>query len=330
MIFIEHNNTNPYVNHAIEEYVMGKFDEECFMMWRNRPCILIGKNQNTRAEINMNYVKEHNLEVVRRMSGGGAIFNDLGTLNFTFISVGENNVFADFSKFTYPIIRALKKLSVNAELSGRNDLTVNDKKFSGNSQYRHKNKILHHGSILFSVNMENLSKSLNASPIKFSDKSVKSVKKRVVNLCECIDRPMTVVEFKNFLMKSIMEECREKCKPVKIYRLSGEDWKKIKKISDNKYVLWQWNYGNLKKFTYFNEKKFKGGIVQVYVNVHRGIIDRINFFGDFFGRGEIKDFENKFVGMRYDESEILKVLESADVEMYMHNIDAGNIIEVMF
>lgn len=326
MLFIEHYNTNPYINHAIEEYVMDKFHERCFMLWRNRPCILIGKNQNTMAEINVDYVKKHNLPVVRRMSGGGAIFNDLGTLNFTFIAMTDDNIFADFGRFTEPIMRALKNLHIGVELSGRNDLVINGRKFCGNSQCRHGSKILHHGSILFSVDMKNLNGSLNASSIKFSDKSVKSVKSRVVNLGEYFKETMTVIDFKNFLIKSIMEE--HKCS--KVYRFSRDDWKRIKKISDDKYASWQWNYGNFKKFNYSNEKKFKGGIVQADINVYKGVIDYIKFFGDFFSKREIYEFEKQFIGVRYDKGEVLKVLESVNIEMYMHSINAENIMEVMF
>ncbi|MCI1944247.1 lipoate--protein ligase [Clostridium luticellarii] len=326
MIFIEHYNTNPYINHAIEEYVMDKFSEDCFMIWRNRPCILIGKNQNTMSEINVNYVRKHNLSVVRRMSGGGAIFNDLGTLNFTFIVAVDDNTFADFGRFTEPIVRSLKKLNIDVELSGRNDLIVNGRKFSGNSQCKHENKILHHGSILFSVNMENLNGALNANSMKFSDKSVKSVRSRVTNLCEYLKKPMTVVEFKDFLIKSIMEEF--KC--TSIYRFSRDDWKKIKKISDQKYALWQWNYGSFKRFTYSNEKKFRGGVVQVNINVYKGIIDSIKFFGDFFSSGEIGELEDKFIGVKYDKDEILKVLKNVNVEKYMHSMSNENIMEVMF
>ncbi|MHC6180621.1 lipoate--protein ligase [Clostridium sp. JNZ X4-2] len=326
MLFIEHYNTNPYINHAIEEYVMNMFHEECFMLWRNRPCILIGKNQNTMAEINADYVKKRNLPVVRRMSGGGAIFNDLGTLNFTFIAAADDNTFADFGRFTEPIIRALKNLHIGVELSGRNDLLINGRKFCGNSQCRHGNKILHHGSILFSVDMKNLNGSLNASSIKFSDKSVKSVKSRVVNLNQYIKDPMTIIDFKNFLIKSIMEE--HKC--MKVYRFSTDDWKEIKRISDSKYASWQWNYGNFKKFNYSNEKKFKGGIVQADINVYKGVIDYIRFFGDFFSKREIGEFEKRFIGVRYDKDEVLRLLESVDVGMYMYSINAKNIIEVMF
>ena len=131
MIFIKNDNTNPCINHAIEEYALNKFDDDCFILWRNEPCILIGKNQNTLSEINIEYIKEHNIPVVRRMSGGGTIFCDLGNILFTFISKQDENHFADFSKFTNPIIRALEKLSIKAELSGRNDLTIEGRKFSG-------------------------------------------------------------------------------------------------------------------------------------------------------------------------------------------------------
>lgn len=325
MLFIKHQNTNPYMNHAIEEYVMQAFNEDCFILWRNRPCVLIGKNQNTLSEINIDYVKKHNLSVVRRMSGGGSIFNDLGTLNFTFISVGENNVFADFSKFTYPIIRALKKLSVNAELSGRNDLVIDGKKISGNAQYKHGNKILHHGSILFSVNMKNLNEALYVNPIKFSDKAVKSVRSRVTNIYDYIKSDMTIIEFKEFLIKSVISEDEN----PKIYTFSTEEWKKIKEICSHKYETWEWNYGHLKKFNYSNEKKFPGGIVQVNIYVKKGIIGNIKFFGDFFSSCEIGELENKFLGIKYEKEEIVKILENVDIERYMHNINKKHIMEVM-
>ncbi len=326
MLFIEHQNTNPYMNHAIEEYVMNTFDSDCFILWRNRPSVLIGKNQNTLSEINMDYVKKHNLLVVRRMSGGGAIFNDLGTLNFTFISAGENNIFADFSRFTYPIIRALKKLSVHAELSGRNDLVIDGKKFSGNAQYKHGNKVLHHGSILFSVNVKNLNEALYVNPIKFSDKAVKSVRSRVTNICDYIKDQMTIIQFKEFLMRSVISEEEN----PKIYKFSTEEWKKIKEICFHKYETWEWNYGHLKKFNYSNEKKFLGGIVQINIYVKKGIITNIKFFGDFFSSSEIGGLENKFLGIKYEKEEVLKILENVDIERYMHNINKKDIMEVMF
>lgn len=326
MIFVKNDNTNPYINHAIEEYMLKNFEEDCFMLWRNERCILIGKNQNTLSEINMNYVKEHNLPVVRRMSGGGAIFNDLGNLHFTFIANNSENRFADFSKFTYPIINALKKIGINADLSGRNDLTIDGKKFSGNAQYNYKNKILHHGSILFSANMSDLTLALKVKDIKFQDKSVKSVGSRVTNISEHLKTLMSLDEFKEFLTNSIISEQQE----VKIYELTEEDWIHVKKISDEKYSTWEWNYGKSPKFNYFNEKKFLGGIVQANINVEKGLISSIKLYGDFFSESDVIELENVLTGIRYNEKNVRDVLKNISIEKYMSNINEDNLIQVMF
>lgn len=326
MIFIKNENTNPYMNHAIEEYVLKNFNEDCFMLWRNDPCILIGKHQNTLSEINIDYVNNHKLPVVRRVTGGGAIFNDLGNLNFTFISNNSENCFADFEKFTYPIIQALKKLSINAELSGRNDLTIDGKKFSGNAQYSYKNKILHHGSILFSADMTNLVQALKVKDIKFQDKAVKSVGSRVTNIKEHLKKDMSVVEFKNFIIESVMSDQKN----AKLHEFTEEEWNEIQKISDEKYATWQWNYGNSPQFNYFNEKKFKGGIVQVNINVHKGLIKDIKIYGDFFSEKEINELEELLKNVKYLKDEVINVLDMVDIEKYMINVSKENLLEIIF
>jgi lipoate-protein ligase A len=325
MIFIKNDNTNPYINHAIEEYVLDKFSEDVFMLWRNESCILIGKNQNTLSEIDIDYVKQHNLAVVRRMSGGGAIFNDLGNLNFTFISSIDGNNFAHFERFTYPIINALKKLSINAELTGRNDLTIEGKKFSGNAQYQHRNRILHHGSILFSVDMSKLSQALKSKDIKFQDKAVKSVKDRVTNIQQYLNAPMDVIEFKQFLMQNIMKEEKNS----KWYELTEIDWVNIQKICDCKYATWIWNYGHSPKFNYHNEKKFPGGIVQVNINIQKGFIKDVRFYGDFFSSCDIKELEDRFVGIRYSKEDLENAFINIDIKKYISNISKNNLVEIM-
>ncbi|MTK11300.1 MAG: lipoate--protein ligase [Clostridiaceae bacterium] len=326
MIFIKNENTNPYMNHAIEEYVLKNFDEDCFMLWRNDPCILIGKHQNTLSEINIDYVNDHKLPVVRRVTGGGTIFNDLGNLNFTFISNNSDNRFADFEKFTYPIIQALKKLSINAELSGRNDLTIDGKKFSGNAQYSYKNKILHHGSILFSADMSNLVQALKVKDIKFQDKAVKSVGSRVTNIKEHLKEDMSVIEFKNFIIESVMSEQKN----AKLYEFTEEEWTEIQKISDEKYATWQWNYGNSPQFNYFNEKKLKGGIVQVNINVHIGLIKDIKIYGDFFSEKDINELEELLKNVKYLKDEVINALNMVDIEKYMINVSKENLVEIIF
>ncbi|MCT8976707.1 lipoate--protein ligase [Clostridium sp. CX1] len=325
MIFIKNDNTNPAINHAVEEYVLDKFDDDCFMLWRNEPSILVGKNQNTLSEINLDYVREKNIPVIRRMSGGGTIFCDFGIIQFTFISCNRANKFADFGKFTSPVINALKKLEIEAELSGRNDLTIEGRKFSGNAQYSNKNKTLHHGSILFSPNMNNLVQALKVKPIKFEGKAVKSVASRVTNISEHLKTAMTVIEFKNFLLDSVMSEYENS----NLYEFSDEEWEKIRKISSEKYETWEWNYGHSPKFNYFNEKKFLGGIVQANTYVYKGIIKDIKLFGDFFSEGEVKELEECLTGIKYVKEDIYKVLDNIDIERYMSNISKENLLSLI-
>ena len=197
MLLIYNEKTNPYFNLAMEEYFLKNTNEDLFLLWRNESAIVVGKNQNTLSEINYEYIKEHDIKVVRRQSGGGAVFHDLGNLCFTFIAC-NNNSFSDFKRFTMPIVEALKGLGINAEFSGRNDLLIDGQKFSGNAQYNYQNKVMHHGTLLFSSEINDVSAALKVKPIKFEGKSVKSVKSRVTNISEHLKQPMTVLEFKDY------------------------------------------------------------------------------------------------------------------------------------
>ncbi|MDI3529823.1 MAG: lipoate---protein ligase [Thermoanaerobacter sp.] len=306
MLYIYNKNTNPYFNLAAEEYILKKFQEECFMLWRNEPSIIIGKNQNTLAEINLDYVRQHKIPVVRRLSGGGAVFHDLGNLNFTFIVNEDVSSFSDFKRFTQPIIDVLRKLSVNAEFSGRNDITIDGKKISGNAQYYYKNRILHHGTLLFSSSITDLSAALKVRPVKFEDKGVKSVSKRVTNISEHLKEPITIEQFIDLIMNHIREQTGGR----EMYEFTQEDIKKIEKLVKEKYSTWEWNFGTSPDYSFKNEKKFTGGTVEVNLNVEKGIIKDIKIYGDFFGKYDVSEVENLLKGVKHSEEEIRKVLSN--------------------
>ncbi|MFX0549850.1 lipoate--protein ligase [Hathewaya histolytica] len=326
MIFVNHNNTNPYFNHAAEQYILENFEDECFMLWRNEPCILIGKNQNTLAEVNMDYIKEKNIKVVRRLTGGGAVFNDLGNINFTFIAKNTEDVSSNFRKFTAPLLKALQSLEVNAEFSGRNDLTIGGKKFSGNAQYYHKDKVLHHGTLLFSSSMTDLSKALKVNPLKLKDKGVKSVVSRVTNISEHLKEDMTVLEFKNYVVDFVMNIYGEK----ELYKFTKEDLKKIDRIIEERFNSWDWNFGNSPKYTYSKQKRFKGGTIQLNFDVSHGRIKELKFYGDFFFTKDIKELEDKFIGLKHEEEEIKNFLEKSYIEDYIKAVEFQDILELMF
>lgn len=321
MLLINNTNTNAYFNLAMEEYFLKNTNEDIFLLWQNENSIIVGKNQNTLSEINYDYVKENNIKVVRRLSGGGAVFHDLGNINFTFISCNDNS-FSDFKKFTMPIVEALKELNVHAEFSGRNDLLIDGQKFSGNAQYNYKNKVMHHGTLLFSSEINDLSNALKVKPSKFQGKSVKSVKSRVTNISSHLDKKMTVLEFKDYLMDFI----NKRDENSHFYELNDKDVESINKLVEEKYSTWEWNFGYSPKYSLYNELKYPGGNVEFSLDVHDGLIKDIKFFGDFFGKEDISFIENKLRNVKHNEYSIKSALEDVDINNYFLNCNIDILI----
>ena len=325
MLFVKHSNTDPYKSHAIEEFLMNKFDKDCFMLWKNEKCILIGNYQNAYSEINTDYVKQYNIPVVRRITGGGTVFNDEGNFNFSFISCNVGEDCFDFKKFTTPIVRALNKLGIKAELSGRNDLTIEGKKFSGNAQYKSKNKVLHHGTLLFSSNISDLANALKVNPIKIESKGIKSVKSRVTNICDYLKVSMTTEEFKEYLCNEVYSSTEN----AEIYEITEDDWKEINQIAAKKYATWEWNYGKNPQFNMEREKKFIGGIVNVSMNFNKNRIQNVKIHGDFFSQKDITVIEDALIGVSYDQKSIYEALKDFDMQEYFMNISNENILDVL-
>lgn len=235
MLLIQNNNTNPYFNLALEEYLLKEFEEDCFMLWQNEPCVVIGRNQNPLAEINQEFVEKNNIKVARRLSGGGAVYHDLGNLNFTFIINDTQNSFQNYCKFTTPIVNVLAEIGVNAEWSERKDLIIDGLKFSGNAQYKHKNRLLHHGTILFSSNLDNVRAALKTdSSIK--GRWVKSVPSSIINVQACLKEPLNIVELKTIIKNHI----KRTQKSFSIYSLTSRDIEKITKLVKEKYATDKW------------------------------------------------------------------------------------------
>ena len=320
MLLINNNNTNPYFNFALEEYLLKKTNEDLFRLWMCDPCISVGKNQNTISEINADYVKENSIPIVRRLSGGGAVFHDLGNLNFTFISC-NNNSFSDFKKFTQPIINLLKTLGINAEFSGRNDLLINGKKFSGNAQYNYKNKVIHHGTLLFSSQISNLSNALKVKPIKLESKGIKSVKSRVTNISDHLYTPMDISEFRSLLMNYVYSTNSSNL----YYELTEEDINNVNKLSEEKYSTWEWNFGNSPNYSLVNELRYTGGTVEFHLNVSKGSISDIKFFGDFFGKKDISIIENLLIGTKHEENSLKEKLNDINIDDYF----LGSTVDVL-
>src|SRR5690554_1267037 len=281
MLYVKNDSNNAYFNIALEEYILKKSlssDETFVILYINDPAIIIGKHQNTIEEVNSEYVKENNIYVVRRMSGGGAVYHDEGNLNFTYILKAGKEDVSNFKKFTLPIIKALDKMGIKTELSGRNDLTIDGKKFSGNAQYYHKNRLLHHGTILFNSKMENLSKALNVKQEKIQSKGIKSVRSRVTNIIDYLPKKRSIDEFKELLVTYLFEEEGA----VKEYKLTDEDIENVNQLVKEKYDTWEWNWGESPDFDIQKSKRFPIGLIDVRLNVSEGRIKNCRIFGDFF------------------------------------------------
>ncbi|GAK40978.1 lipoyltransferase and lipoate-protein ligase [Paenibacillus sp. TCA20] len=330
MLFIDNQGiTDPRINLAIEEYALKhlSLDESYLLFYINAPSIIIGKHQNTIEEINQEYVQEHGVQVVRRLSGGGAVYHDLGNLNFSFITKDDGNSFHNFRKFTQPVVEALHSLGVNAELTGRNDLQVGEQKISGNAQFATRGRMFSHGTLMFDLNLENVAASLKVNPEKFKSKSTKSVRSRVANISSLMDREMTIVEFREELLRHIFGmEANE----VPEYKLTEQDWEKIHEISKERYQNWDWNYGLSPESNVKHSKKFPVGIIDLRMNIKEGRIEDIKIYGDFFGVGDVADIENLLRGKRYEEQEVRAALKDTDIKHYFGNLEFDDFIGLVF
>lgn len=323
MLCIYNSNTDPYFNLAAEEYVLMNFTEDVFMLWRNNNAVIVGRFQNSAAEINLDFVKEKEVKVVRRLTGGGAVFHDLGNLNYTFIGPKGSG---DFRTFSEPILQVLNNLGVPARFEGRNDLMINGQKFSGNAECIAKGRILHHGTLLFASEMEDLSAALKANPLKFQDKAVKSIRKRVTNISEHLPKPMTVSEFTDIIMEHVSKNTTNAVP----YTFTPEDIRAIEKLRDEKYSTWEWNFGSSPKFDYSKMMRTSGGNVEVNLFVEKGNIVKIKIFGDFFSRADISEFENMFIGQPYREDSIRSIIESVTLDDYLCNVTTNELVQIFF
>ncbi|PLX17619.1 MAG: lipoate--protein ligase [Salinivirgaceae bacterium] len=326
MLCIKSDTTNPAFNIATEEYLLKHKNEECFYLYINGPSIIVGKHQNTLAEINVEYVKSENIQVVRRLSGGGAVFHDPGNLNFTFIKKGEKDQLVDFRKYTRPILDILLELGVEAKFEGRNDLTIKGKKFSGNAEHVFQNKILHHGTLLFSSKLPDLSQALKVNPLKYKDKAVKSVRSRVTNISEHLPEPISLIDFENKIMNHVQSMYEDST----IYKLTEEDKKAIQKLVDEKYSTWDWNFGYSPEYNFQKGVKTEGGHIEINLDVNKGIIKSAKIFGDFFNTKDVAELEQILIGSPHEYDQIKERLKNVDISLYFAKVTHEEFLQGLF
>lgn len=330
MYFIDNKGiTDPRINLAIEEYVLKNMDiekDDYLLFYINQPSIIIGKNQNTIEEINTDYVDENGIIVVRRLSGGGAVYHDLNNLNFSFLTKDDGDAFMNYRRFTKPVVDALKNLGVDAELSGRNDILAEGKKVSGNAQFVTQGRMFSHGTLLFKTDIDAVVGSLKVKQDKIESKGIKSVRSRVGNISDFLKEEMTVEQFRLEVLKSIFggEE------NIQYYELTEEDWANIHKLSEERYQQWEWNYGRSPKFNIQKTKRFPQGGVDIRFDVVKGHIENATIFGDFFGVGDVEEIENALKGVKYERHALEEALASFELPKYFGGIETEEILAMMY
>ena len=322
--FIDVKSTDPAFNLALEQYAFDALprDRSWFLLWRNHNAIVIGRHQNTLAEINEEAVREREVTVVRRLSGGGAVYHDLGNLNFTFIQDAGQAGQLDMGLFCRPVAQALQAMGVNAQVNGRNDITIDGQKFSGNSQYIREGRVMHHGTILYSSDLETVGQVLRVDPEKIQATGVRSVRARVTTVRAHMPRPVPLAQFKARLLEEIARE-----RPMEPYTLTQADIAAVEAIKKARYDCWEWNYGVSPPCDLLRRRRVEGcGLVEARIRLEEGRIAGISFFGDFFSAVEPEELAGLLQGCPLREEDLSARLAGVEVSQYFAGLTAQGLI----
>ncbi len=323
--YLETGSQDPHYNLAFEEYVLcNRTEGDYLMLWQNANAIIIGMNQNTEEEINRSFVEAHEIDVVRRSTGGGAVYHDLGNLNYSFITDIDDAEEIAMEKFTDPIVNALRKLGANAEAKGRNDILIDGKKISGTAQRIHGGRILYHGTLLFNANTEMVAGALKVDPEKFRSKSVKSVRTRIGNISDFISSDMDLTGFWKYLI--------EELGGTGMMRgvLNQDELNAIDQLVVQKYGTWTWNFGSSPKYDYKNRRYWDGGILDVTAAVHKGTVANVTFAGDFLAMKPLDEVCAALIGCQFRRDVFSEILDRYQLNEYFGSITKPEILDTFF
>lgn len=323
MRLIKNTSTDTFLNMAAEEYFLTTATESLVMLWRNARTVVIGRNQNALQEVEVDFVRQNNIDIVRRLTGGGAVFHDLGNINFTVIQKHQPSLYQNYEYFTAPICEYLQTIGVNAVFAGRNDLLIDGRKFSGNAQVVLGRNIMHHGTIMFNANVSELAGALRPNPLKISSKSIKSVQARVTNIAEHLDKLLSADEFYDGLLVAFTE------RGYALTEISAAEHLAINQLADSKYRTWEWNYGKAPAYTLVQEQLFEFGIVEVRLEIARGKIAGCKIYGDFFGSSDIAALEQGLLGVQYECKALEIALADIDVNEYITGMRVEQLLKLL-
>ena len=302
--------TDPYVNLAAEEHLTMNAVEGVMtlFLWQNAHTVVIGKNQNPWRECDVEAIKRDGIYLARRISGGGAVYHDLGNLNFTFIQDAAGKE-PDLGLFCRPVAQAIRTLGAEAEVNGRNDITVNGMKFSGNAQYVKYGRVMHHGTLLFDSQLEVAAKALRPDPEKIKAKGVASVRSRITNLKPLLPEGTTLEIFREALLKALFEK-----EQMEVYTLTDADLTAIAALKDDRYGTWAWNWGASPACDMTFSGRIEGcGQLSLQFRVKKGFITDAILYGDFFSAGDPQSLAKAFIGFPATPDGFRDAAQKADV-----------------
>ncbi len=325
MRYLRNTRTNPYFNMAFDEYCLEKLsiDEPVFFLWQNRPSVIIGANQEVHTEVNLDYLKENDISLVRRVTGGGAVYHDLGNLNYTIVG-SSDDLERDYPEYTRYMLQALQKLGIPATMSGRNDILVEGKKVSGFAKRVCKNRLMIHGTLMFDVNLEQLTQALCPPESKLQSKGIASVRSRVANLCEYLPEITDISIFKQKLESILSNNYTDQ-----EWLLSQKDIQNIEQLAHDKFEKWEWIYGHSPRATLNFSKRLACGTVHIHLNIAENRINSCQFGGDFIGNLPTNELEKALTSLPYDRDAIYKILTQMDVSRYFDGVTAIELLQLI-
>lgn len=329
MLFIDNKgNLDASLNLALEEYCLLNLpiDESYLLFYVNAPSIIIGKHQNTLEEIDTDFVKERDISVVRRISGGGAVYHDLGNLNFSFIKRFDPKHFNNYREFTGPVVAALNELGVRAELSGRNDILVEGRKVSGNAQAVRRDRMVSHGTLLFRSELEDVVHALKPKPGKMISKGIQSIRSRVVNIGDFLPATVDMEAFRSALLTHLFPGTST----PPIQQLSDADWTKVTALADSKYRTWDWNFGESPAFNLQRVQRFAIGELDARLMVEQGHVKNAKFYGDFFSKRDIGDLEKALSGIRYHPDDVREAARAVHAEEIFEGVGIDELVKLLY